>query len=609
MWIQDFLIRPLPCDSFDSRVKNEIISVHMQKGILLGAPSTAKKLLQEVCAISALVAYWVFVCREIFAHFFSRPYSIGIFVDGVGQQWMSWWIQQAIRTPDFLLFHCPLINYPLGAQVLTYDVAYFHLALSGFLRPILGPYGATNAVFVGAILFGLLAMYGLTRILTESRFIAALFSSLIFPYAFWFGFGFVDIELADLGFLALATATWILATRTGKIRWVIVAGMFTGLTCLAQMYYGINMILFLIFAALFSFWGGQPEGQSSRQSALFSLIIAVVGILMTVPAMLPAIKTLGAVGLVKALPVFPKFNPTASTNSVMLLALPAGALILLILFFAGWKNRSFRFWVFSSGLFCILAAGTHFKIPGTDFYGPLPFYFLKRFVPFFWRYNFTDRFGRMAIVLLVVICVLLLRIVQRRFKLEGKTYLGAVLLIFVAGHFIAPLMVGIGPKPLAWLTPVAVADPYVVPTPVEKMGKDPEQYVVFDLFCGNQVEFSALYQLFHQKPIAGDPLRPDGISGGVESDLTKRKNKYCAAIRDGYRPVNTPRAWFEQNNVRYIIVPADYMARMNEKSDGHWVLVDDGPVYADFEVMIYDLWAQQENQGEAVSDTANALTK
>lgn len=535
----------------------------------LNSKSFTRAFFKESAALCFLLLFWFLFCHNLFAEFFTKTYLMEINVDSVGQFWMAWWIHTALQLPDASLFFSPMLNYPIGAEVITYDVAYFNLFITGLLRSGLGVFGSMNAVFAGSLLLSLLGCYFLLRQFTSSRILASLFSLLPFAFALRQGAGFVDVDLANIGFLTTALALWAAALKSSKKSMVIFAGAITGLTCLAQMYLGIDLLMFLGLVVVGSYFGLYPVDEPAPDIRKKSILVIAIGCLVALPYLLPSIGSLSKIDSGPPMPFFADFNPGVAQSSLLVFAMVTILPLGVLAYKFGKRKGSTRFWFFSTSLFAVFAAGTHVRFFGQDLYLPLPFLFVKKLVPFFWRYNFSDRFGRMAIILMVVFLILTHARVTSRFHLSKGLSVISGATLWVLGFVLAPLMIGLAPQGVSALMPFPVYPALSLERPeikeqLESMAKDSEAYVVFDLYCDNFAEHSLVMQLYHQKPIANDPLRGEQLGAPEKlSELAAVKAGLCRVSPEDPPMLIPPVDWWKQQKVRYIIVPGLYPEHTN----------------------------------------------
>lgn len=555
----------------------------------------AAAFIKEAAAICFLILFWLFFCGNLFAEFFTKTYLMEINVDSVGQFWMSWWIHAALTMPDASFFFSHMLNYPVGAEVLTYDVAFLNLFISGALRSWLGTFGSINAVFAGSLLLSLFGCYFLLRQFTVSRLLAAFFSLIPFAFASMQGAGFVDVDLANIGFLTISMALWAAALRSSKKSLTVFAGVMTGLTCIAQMYFGIDLIILFTFVIAASFSRFLPMDEDEADIRKKSIWIVIIGVLLALPFLLPSAGSLSKIGSGPPMPFFANFKPGVAASPLLVYSLLTIIPLAALTYLLGKRSDNTRFWFLSFSIFAIFAAGTHVRVFGWDLYIPLPFILVKKIVPFFWRFNFTDRFGRMAMILMAVFLVLIYARIARRFHLSKGFSIFSGAALWMLGFFLAPLMIGLAPQGVSALRPFPVYPALSLETPeikdrLEDMAKDGQSYVVFDLYCGNFAEHSLVAQLYHQKPIANDPLRGEELGAPQDlSDLALLKARLCRVSPDDPPAAIPPVEWWKSQQVRYVIVPGLFTehtsAQMVEAIDSLF----GPPEFSEKNLSLYDL--------------------
>jgi hypothetical protein len=514
-------------------------------------------------------------------------------VDNVGQLWLSWWIEQYFSADYSSLFYTPFLNAPNGAEVLTYDVAFANLMFSGLLRPVLGMFASLNFVFVASLLFSLFGTYILLRQVNDSPLFSAALSIIPMLYITRQGAGFVDIDLVNYGWGLFAMAFWINLLKHGGTRRMILCGLFIGLTCVFHMYHGINLLIVLSLGLIATILRLEPveEGQELARNETFGTIF--VGIILALPFLLPSAGSLSEIANRERLPFFPSHEVGFLTNEREYLALIALIPLAVLIVFLGKRSREIRFWSLATSALCILAAGTHLRLFGST-YIPMPFLLLKNYVPFFWRYNFTDRFGRMAVVLFVLVLALSARRIAKRFNLPWWKMLPVGCALWLIGFFLAPTMIGLTPRGTADLKPIPMDT--VIAGRIKKADalfenrKPEDKEILVDLFCEDVKSYGLLFQLAHQLPIAGDPLRPDGMyDPDRDSDLTLMKNNMCVAAEKGQMPELPEGDLLRTSNVRFLLLPQTYLAKVDSSFLSNWE-ARYGPAGASDEfVRLYDL--------------------
>lgn len=496
------------------------------------------RLMQERIGLLLLGCFWLYFCHSVLINLLSEPYLAGQAVDGLGQLWMSWWASTALWTPGLSPFHCPLINHPVGGEVFTYDVAFVNVLLSGLLRPALGPAGAINSVFVAAVLFDLVCVYVLVRQVTRSRVLAVLLATIPALFAIRHGQGFIDIDKVNHGIMVLAVVWWLRGQgRSGKWR-VVVTGMLVAITGIAHAYHGINLMLLLFLGAVLGFAriiprDGEGPGWSGTLLALAMGTVLILGVLYPSVQSLLELDSSGPVRL-------DEFTGALVPIPVL------GALVLVV----RPRSRALWFWLLSTCLFCLLAAGTNVNVSHDQFI-PLPLYYLKQYAPLFWRYNLPHPFGTMGIITMTMV----LAVLHRELSGQRSPLFSAVAMagVVAVGLVLAPLMVGQGMPGTRHLSPVPTRGLKAAPQMFHQMRKHREQYVVLELYCRPEQPDSLRYQMVHQKALASDPVRPRELLAGRGPELARLQQRVCADLVGGQPPALPSVKWLREQGVRYVV--------------------------------------------------------
>ena len=549
----------------------------------------------ECGALLLIFIIWLVLCRGILTHFFTRIYQTGTHVDAVGQLWMSWWSQKSIFDPNLSLFYCPLLNFPRGAAVFSYDVAYLHVLISGLLRPYLGAEGSLNAVFIAGLLCSLIGTYILLRQATSSRIFAACLSAIPLLHLFHeahaggrneYPVHFIDVEIANFGYLTLAIALWWLLLKKGGIRRLIFTVLLAGLTVASQMYYGISLMIFFILALILTPLKIGPEFVSTPRAWKLTGVVLIAGLSIALPVLLPSFHELagmGALRQVSPVPIEPELLYHLGYFSLLAL-IPLG----LLAWACRRVDRKVVFWYVTAAVFTFLGVGEYWYPEGTAQPGVImPFGILKKLIPFFWRISFPIRFGTMATVAMVVFLALGQRALIRRFSFLKKFRVPLMIVILLLANFCAGIISQSGSLIIPPLSPVKTDELPRPPDVFINIGRSQEEYVILDLLCGHKEYLSAYYQIFHQKAIAGNPLRPEELkkTGEYISDLSRLQRRLCEN-----KQLPLPAAsWLVERGVRYIVI---YRSFSEEHEPGFLELFESRfgpPVYSSAVLRIYKL--------------------
>ncbi len=547
-------------------------------------------------ALAVLVAFWAIRFSGVMANLGSASYLIpGDHDDALEQAWMSWWAGEALTSGELDLLHCPLLNHPYGSNAMSVSIAYVHVSLSGLVRPLFGPIGAINAVFVAVSLFVLLALYRLFRAAGTTRAFACGASILFSVYAIQANGEYPDLELANYGILAQAIAAWLSLLRRGGIARFAIAVVLTAATAVVQSYYGIELFALLglgIFALAVRL---APVEEPRRGSMAWTAAVLAAGAALALVPLLPSLDYLEGISRAGGPqgPAPAGFGPAAPPSPGGHGGLPAAAMLSLVplaaLAFVG-HRRSNALWFAATALFLVLALGQVAVLwPG----GPAlqtPFGLLREHLPLLWRFHYPRRFALPAALCL---CVLLGRVAAH---LSGRrdgaplhlAWTTAAALLSI--HLLAqPLMArpGAGMRILPPLLPMPTHPMPPVPPVLAELGEAPGDGLLMELGWESRRALTAYYQTVHQHPIPNNPVLPEEMRDSREprSILAGHQARLCGGT--GSLP---ERDWFHGFGVRYLVVydaPGCPFAR--EERSAWEARGGIEPAYADDEMLLYDL--------------------
>lgn len=556
----------------------------------------------ELGALGGLVLLWGLLCREILRNFSNELYHSASGPDAVGQLWMSWWASRVFASPALDLFHCPLINYPLGAEVFRFDVAFWHVLFSALLSPALGLVGAINGVFCVVSLFSVLGTYALLRCFTGGKILAAALA--ILPLFFLTGdvTRFPDLETANFGFLTLAMASWISVMKKQRRATSSALALLVALTCLGQMYYGISLMALLLLGLVASAMGQGPFGLPFGKMARLTLPPLLVGMLLAAPVLLPSLRSLAAVDSLtggaffrapKTLPLFPAETLVPSGTGLDAMALAMLAPLALIAGFCRRRGRSVGFWVLGAFAFVVLGLGPYLHLGGGEgsaFFLPTPFLLMRNELPFFARLTFPSRFGLMAYLLVLVVLVegqeALTRGGRAGIPCRVAGFCGFSLLAALLG----PPMWG-GSLAPASLRPIRTEVPFHPPAVYRSIAGQKGRFAVVDLSCGNQRVRAAAYQITHGKPIAGTPLFNRDQEGYAASALTRMQEDFCDKPASAKRLPLPPASWWTKAGARYLVLHHSFTRDAGEDFLVEWESRYGKAIHTGGMVRVYDLGA------------------
>ncbi|MBN1813302.1 MAG: hypothetical protein JXA14_15810 [Anaerolineae bacterium] len=194
--------------------------------------------------------------------------------------WNNWWVGQALErgvTPYYtdLLFH------PNGASLVYHNFGWVNIVGSLALKPLLGPVGAYNAVFLLNIVLCGYAMYDLARYLLGQRS-AAFVAGLV--HAFW-PYRFLHVDHPNL--ICTQWGVWFLlylirTVREGRRHHVLLTALFLALTAFARLQLFVLMLFPAGIYVLYSLF--KEREHWNRQTVLRLVAVGVLtGVVLAYP--------------------------------------------------------------------------------------------------------------------------------------------------------------------------------------------------------------------------------------------------------------------------------------------------------------------------------------
>lgn len=550
---------------------------------------SAKKNWIEILAVVLLFCFWIWLCAPVFQNFTSRLYLNPNHIDSIGQYWMAWWANQAFSSADFSIFECPLLNYPVGARVFVYDIAYLHAWAAGALIPVFGLAGAINAVFCFAVLFSLLGTYILLRQFTKNQFLAVALSTIPIIHRLFLHDWFVDLELANIGFMSLAIALWFVFLRKGGAGWMVAASLALGAASIFQMYYGISVFVLFLICLACSFFDILPVAQPVRLVRKRTLFVGALGGTIALAGLLPSIASLFTSGGQPGHGSLFMGTISSGYGIPFTFFVPA-SIFGLFLFVSFRNNKTAWFLLIAATSFCLLGTGPYMELGETNFRIPMPLWLFYKLIPFFWRFTTPARFAIPAVLLFTCLAAFYWQSSIDTKKTSVLKTAASIALVFFAANFIMAVVEGNKNHLLPNFRQLHSSPLPPVPDIFQQMQKDQEKYAVFDGACENEATWSNYYQVTHQKPIAGFGLIPVTFTHNQKpARLSGIHRDFCLAVKKG-SPVAPPsRKLFAGQNVRYFIF---YKGSMGNSEQEFLIEAKDSygdPVFTDDSLLVFDL--------------------
>lgn len=549
-------------------------------------PKTSMKVFKEIPSVLFLLLIWYRFCQRIFEDFAGALYLSFDHVDAMGQHWMVWWAKTALGNPDLSIYQCPLLNPPVGTQIFTFDVAYYHILLSAMLAGSKGVVWSINFVFVTGVMLSLFGTYVLIRQFTNQRVLAALLATLPVAQRLFLQEWYVDIELANMGFITLALALWIRSLKHGEVFWLIIAGILAGLTCAGQMYYGIPLYGTYFLTIILAFFGLMPKKSTKRILIKRTVLVMGIGMMVALPFLYQSIKALTAqnIGPSTGLNIFSSYVPPG--HSLPLIGVLPAIVLALTVVAVDRTNRQLWFWFGATALFISLGLGPYLNIGSLSI--PLPMWFVYKFVPFFWRFTTPARFGVAGFLLFVCLLAYLFQVLQEKRKLGLLFRLPGWIVIFLFGALSLNVIQNGRFAANPHFYSLQTQRPAQIPEIYNQIARNPENYIIFDLVCENEATWSGYYQTAHKKPIAGYSLIPPNFMHLQKTgELSAVQLAMCESAKRGRpSPPPTPK-WLLERNVRYAALHKSYLEDAGAGYLNGWESTFGEPEFASDRVRIY----------------------
>ncbi|MGD2143025.1 MAG: hypothetical protein PVF54_00960 [Anaerolineae bacterium] len=194
--------------------------------------------------------------------------------------WNNWWVGQALKR-RLSPYYTDMLFHPNGASMIYHNFAWLNIAGALALRPLAGPVGAYNIVFLANIALCGYSMYSLADYVLEDRG-AAFIAGLV--HAFW---PYRMHHVAHPNLISTQWMVWFLlflvkTVREGKRRHVLLAALFLTLTAFARLQL---FVLALFPAALYLLYGflTHRERWSWQTVGRLALIGALTGAALAYP--------------------------------------------------------------------------------------------------------------------------------------------------------------------------------------------------------------------------------------------------------------------------------------------------------------------------------------
>lgn len=527
--------------------------------------------------------------------------------------WNNWWLREAL-SGDLNLFFTPHLFFPQGTSLVAHSNSYLSSILAVIINPLFSPVASYNLVFLFGLWVGAVGMFLLVEDITEN-----------IPAAFIAGFvfAFAPYHVSQaLAHAHLGSIHWwpffaLFLRRTlylGRWRDAILAGVFGALTVWSGLQLAVLLVLWAVLYLMWFIWIRRSELTSDRGLRNRFLSRCGVILLVTFILSLPLLYVLaanwsdvaGSASIVdesryKQTDILSYVTPSPDNplwgdlvNSIydkfpyhrgfkpfigfMVIGLVVAAAW-------GWRKKA-GFWLISSGIWILLAAGPVLRVNGELYEKlPLPYRWLGSIFPIS-TIRASDRFNLLLVMSMAVLAGMGIAYLAR-FRYWRWALAAAGMLLFVEYLFI----------------PIPSMEIPEISQILEEIAQDDGDYAIVDYPLSYSLAKQWLYfQTIHDKPT---------VDGHV-SRYTSETYDYLAnqpilnALYDGGEvPRYLPSGFFDETRetpiislgpalrdlrdtgIRYIMVHLPYASE--ERIEHFNSVLPLAPAYQDDLLIVYDL--------------------
>lgn len=527
--------------------------------------------------------------------------------------WNNWWLREAL-SGDLNLFFTPHLFFPQGASLVAHSNSYLSSILAVIIDPLVGPVASYNLVFLFGLWVGAVGMYLLVEDITEQP-IAAFIAGFVFAFApYHVSQALAHAHLGSIHWWPFFALFLRRTLSKGRWRDAILAGVFGALS----VWSGLQLAVFLVlWAALYLLWFIWNErGVLISDKGLRNRLLgrSAVILLVTFILCLPLLYVLAANwsdvtgtasivdesrykqtdilayvtpspdnpiwgdrvnSIYDSFPYHRGFKPFIGFTVIGLAVVAAW----------GWRKKA-SFWLISSGLWILLAAGPILRVNGVLYESlPLPYRWLGSIFPIS-TIRASDRFNLLLVMSMAVLVGMGIAYLAR-FRYWRWIVAAVSLLLFVEYLFM--------PMPSMEIPEISQF--------IENIGEDEADYAVVDYPLSYTLAKQWLFfQTIHDKPtvdghvsrytsqtyeyLANQPILNALYDGGEVARYLpsgyfdeKRETPVAAlgpAIRD-----------LREDEIRYIMV---HLPQTSEERMRHFFSVLPlAPIYQDDLLVVYDL--------------------
>ena len=506
--------------------------------------------------------------------------------------WNNWWVAQALKR-GISPYYTDMLFHPDGASMVFHNFSWLNIAGALVLKPLAGPVGAYNLVFLANIALCGFAMYQLAGYVVGHRG-AAFVAGLV--HAFW---PYRLHHSAHPNLISTQWMVWFLlflmkTVREGRRRDALLAGLFLAFTAFAR----LQLLILAAFpAAIYLVYSLFAERERWNWGTVgrLAMIGAMTGALLAYPLSPLLQEYLGGehpgdvfideqssnqsdllayIVPNHGQPIRKEHIPKYFDAHVVFLGYTALA---LAIFGAVKAREAGRLWLVMAGFAFIMALGPTLRVAGKVVPGiPLPY----RLVGWTFPVRILRNPHRFNILLALPVAVLVgfgtRGLWQRRTRLLPPLVAGLVLFEYV------------------WFPMSTLSLEY---SPFyDRIAEIPETFGLYDLPMGfsGPAKFYMYLQTIHGKPIVqgkmSRPLRT--INDFIDGDpFTKHLRLTKNRIDPDLTAISRHLEYLADAGVRYIVLHRDPQLEERRPSDEHWAAWQDwlvaDPVYEDDRIAVH----------------------
>jgi hypothetical protein len=426
--------------------------------------------------------------------------------------WNDWWLERAIDEGHNWL-STPYLFYPQGGNLVTHSNAFLNSSLALLLRPLLGPVASYNLVLLCGLWISAIGMFLLVREITH-RSSAALLGGFVFALTpYHLTQALAHGNLGSIHWWPFYALFLHRALHQRQRTNILCAGLFAALT----LWSGLHLALLLaIWTAIYASWHllqiQKTDSRAEHEHPYLRTvgIVALVGIITFIlgaPVLLPVVR--GWRQMSDAATTFdegmrsqtdllaywvppsyhslvgPHVQPFYSNfeNNATHMPYLGYAVLGLALTSLLSRQKEAKFWLFSAGVWMMLAAGSAPRLNGTLYTDiPLPYRLVEHLFPIS-AIRVPDRFNLLTVFSLAVSAGLGTAQLEKR-----RSWLLIPLILLVIVEYLCI------PIPMLDLLP---GSPFLT-----LMAQEPPTHAVVDYPMGYTASKRWLYyQTLHGKPL------------------------------------------------------------------------------------------------------------